>query len=245
MRIQKMKRILQVFTFFGAVLSVSAPSIADDGVLIFGATRNTGFEIAKILEERGDSVTAFVRPTSNLENLETLEVDYFTGDATNADDVQRAIASKDFKAIISTLGPGRGETPPDLIGTINIVDSAEKEGINRFIIVTIIGPGKSISMVPEQQKKSLGWAIEIKDKAEKYVLASDLDYTIIRPGQLTSNPRSGIIELSLEPKPTGPVTRGDLADVVVWTYDNDEAVKKIYQVVGDDPLSENRMGSPG
>ena len=88
----------------------------------------------------------------------------------------------------------------------------------------------------------LGWAIELKDKAEKYIIASELDYTIIRPGQLTSNPRSGIIKLSLEPEPTGPVTRADLADMVVWAYDNDESIKKIYQVIGDDPLATQRMG---
>ncbi len=75
-------------------------------------------------------------------------------------------------------------------------------------------------------------------------MASDLDYTIIRPGQLTSNPRSGIIKLSLEPEPTGPVTRADLADQVVWAYDNDASINQVYQVIGDDPLAEQRMGSP-
>jgi uncharacterized protein YbjT (DUF2867 family) len=240
-----MKRILSSLGLIGVVLLISAPTHADEGVLIFGATRNTGLEITKILVARGESVTAFVRPTSNLENLEPLDVDYFKGDALNASEVHKAIASKNFKAIISTLGASRGESPPDLIGTINMVDAAEKEGIDRLIVVTIIGPGKSIVMVPAEQRKTLAWAIDIKDKAEKYVMASDLDYTIIRPGQLTSNPRSGIIKLSLETEPTGPVTRADLADVVVWAYDNDESIKKIYQVIGDDPLAKQRMGEPG
>ena len=239
-----MKRLLSSLALIGAIVFMTAPALGDDGVLIFGATRNTGLEIAKILVARGESVTAFVRPTSNLEELEPLKVEYFVGDAMNADDVHEVIASRDFKAIFSTLGASRGETPPDLIGTINMVDAAEKEGIDRFIVVTIIGPGKSIVMVPEAQRKNMAWAIDIKDKAEKYVMASDLDYTIIRPGQLTSNPRSGIIKLNLEPEPTGLVTRADLADVVVWTYDHDESIKKVYQVIGDDPMAKRRMGSP-
>ena len=237
-----------LLSFLGLIVVstwMATPSLATDGVLIFGATRNTGFEIAKILVERGESVTAFVRPTSNLENLETLEVEYFVGDAVNAEDVHNAIASKDFKAIISTLGTSRGENPPDLIGTRNMVDAAEKQGGGRLIVVTIIGPGKSIVMVPEAQRERMRWAIDIKDKAEKYIMASDLDYTIVRPGQLTSNQRSGIIKLGLEPEPTGPVTRGDLADVVVWTYDNEEAIKKVYHVIGDDPLAKQRMGERG
>lgn len=240
-----MKHLLANLILIGATTLIAAPAKADDGVLIFGATRNTGLEIAKILVARGESVTAFVRPTSNLENLEPLNVDYFKGDAINADDVHEAIASKDFKAIISTLGTSRGEKPPDLIGTRHMVDAAEKQGIGRFIAVTIIGPGKSIVMVPPAQRERMRWAIDIKDQAEQYIMASDLDYTIVRPGQLTSNPRSGMIKLSLEPAPTGPVTRGDLADVVVWTYDNEESVKKIYHVIGDDPLAKQRMGERG
>ena len=67
-----------------AVILLAPPAHGDDGVLIFGATRNTGLEIAKILVGRGEAVTAFVRPTSNLENLEPLDVDYFVGDALSA-----------------------------------------------------------------------------------------------------------------------------------------------------------------
>lgn len=218
-----------------------APVLANDGVLIFGATRNTGLEIAKILVARGEPVTAFVRPVSNLENLEPLNVDYFTGDALSADDVKAAIESKEFTAVISTIGGGRGETPPDLVGTINMVDAMENTGPKRFLIVTIIGPGKSMSMVPVQQQASLGHVIKMKEEAENYVRASSLDWTIIRPGQLTSNPRSGIIRLSLEPEPTGPVTRADLADLVVGAYDDPSTIGKVYQVIGDDPLAVVRM----
>jgi uncharacterized protein YbjT (DUF2867 family) len=233
-------------SIFGLMALVAAslsalPTVAAEGVLIFGATRNTGLEIAKILVARGEPVTAFVRPTSNLENLESLDVSYFKGDAMNAEDVARAIASKDFKAVISTLGGGRGEKSPDVVGAINMVDAMAKTGPKRFLIVTIIGPGKSISMVPRQQVVQLGPIIKLKEEAENYIMASDLDYTIIRPGQLTSNPRTGIIRMDLEPAPTGPITRADLADMVVSAYDDDSTIRKVYQTIGDDPLATNRM----
>lgn len=239
-----MKRLLSSLGLISAIVLLTAPAQAGDEVLIFGATRNTGLEVAKILVGRGESVTAFVRPTSNLDNLAPLDVDYFKGDALNAEDVFNAIGAKDFKAIISTLGAGRGESPPDLIGARNIVDAAEAQGIDRLIVVTVIGPGKSIVMVPPALRERMAPAIAAKDKAEQYIRASKLDYTIVRPGQLTSNPRSGIIKLSLEPEPTGPITRADLADVVVWTYDNDESIKQVYHAVGDDPLAKQRMDGP-
>lgn len=77
---QAMKNRLPGLVALAVGLAVAAPAIADDGVLIFGASRNTGLEIARILVARGETVTAFVRPTSNLENLEPLAVDYFVGD---------------------------------------------------------------------------------------------------------------------------------------------------------------------
>lgn len=239
-----MKNAIATFVLLFAALISSVPVLAGD-FLIVGATRNTGLEIAKILVARGDTVTALVRPTSNLENLEPLGVEYFVGDATNAEDVAKAVASKRFDAVFSTLGGGRGETPPDLVGTINIVDAMEKASLKRLIVVTVIGPGNSMSMVPEPQRVQLGRVIALKEEAENYIMASSLDYTIIRPGQLTSNPRSGIIKLVEEPEPTGPITRADLADMVVGTYDDPGAVNKVYMSVGDDPLAVRRMGEPG
>ena len=236
-----MQRSILGFIALMAAVITAMPTMAAEGVLIFGATRNTGLEIAKILVARGEPVTAFVRPTSNLENLESLDVSYFKGDAMNADDVARAIASKDFKAVISTLGGGRGERPPDVVGAINMVDAMAITGPKRFLVVTIIGPGKSISMVPKQQVVQLGGIINLKEEAENYIMASELDYTIIRPGQLTSNPRSGIIRMDLEPAPTGPITRADLADMVVGAYDDDSTIRKVYQTIGDDPLATGRM----
>ena len=81
-----------------------------------------------------------------------------------------------------------------------------------------------------------------QEDAENHIIAADLEYTIIRPGQLTSNPRSGVIRLDLEPSPTGPITRGDLADQVVGAYDDVSTIRQIYQVIGDDPLAVRRMG---
>jgi uncharacterized protein YbjT (DUF2867 family) len=238
------KIFLSLFALLAGVLA-ALPGYAEDGVLIFGATRNTGLEITKILVARGEAVTAFVRPSSNLESLEPLGVEYVFGDATNAEDVERAIAAKNYKAIITSLGAGRGEQPPELVGTINMVDAMRKHGPKRILMVSVIGPGNSLSMVPPEQRVGrMARTIEFKEEAENYIITADLEYTIIRPGQLTSNPRSGIIRLDLEPSPTGPITRADLADQVVGAYDDDSTIRQIYQVIGDDPLAVRRMGEP-
>jgi len=215
----------------------------DGGVLIFGGTRNTGLEIAKILVARGDQVTAFVRPTSDLSGLDPLGVNYAVGDALNFDDVLAVLNSGTYRAVISTIGSSpRAENPVDYTGTVNIVEAAKVAGVERLLAVTIIGPGKSISMVPEEQRITLAGAIALKAKAEDHIIASGLDYTIVRPGQLTHNPANRSAKLSLDPGVTGPLTRADLAGLVVDCLDNDATIGQIYQAIGDDPLARQGIG---
>ena len=68
-----------------------------DGILIFGATRETGLEVAKILAGRGEQITACVRLASNATELKALDVNLFEGDALNQDDVPRYTVPRYFR----------------------------------------------------------------------------------------------------------------------------------------------------
>ena len=74
------------------VFEMEADAAPEGGhhVLLFGGTRNTGLEVAKILAGRGDRVTAFVRPSSDRSGLEPLGVNFAVGDALDMDSVQAA-----------------------------------------------------------------------------------------------------------------------------------------------------------
>ena len=68
--------VIAVFLLCGDMATAAASD-----VLMFGATRNTGLETAKLLVGRGDAVTAFVRQTSDVAALEELGVSLVLGDA--------------------------------------------------------------------------------------------------------------------------------------------------------------------
>ena len=59
-----------------------------DGVLIVGASRGTGLEVTRLLERRGESVTAFVRPTTDMAELLQLKVKLFRGDVLDPKSVR-------------------------------------------------------------------------------------------------------------------------------------------------------------
>jgi NAD(P)-dependent dehydrogenase (short-subunit alcohol dehydrogenase family) len=79
-----------------------------DGVLIVGGSRGTGLEVARLLERRGEAVTVFVRPTTDMAELLKLRVKLFRGDVLDPLSVQGAFASGNFRAVINTVGGKRG-----------------------------------------------------------------------------------------------------------------------------------------
>lgn len=212
-----------------------------DGILLFGGSQRTGLEVAKILTGRGDHVTAFVRPTSDRSQLEALNVTFVTGDATDGDTVEAAFDSGKFRAVINTIGGKRGEEPrPDYIGTKNIVDAARRHGVKRMLMVTMVGAGDSNSVLSEQAKKFLGPVAELKSQGEDYMMASDLDATILRPGGMLSQPATGTAIKTEDHSVMGIIHRPDLAALVVESLDDDGTIGKIFHTV--DPEIKEQPG---
>ena len=204
-----------------------------DGILIFGATRETGLEVAKILAGRGEQITAGVRPASNAPELKALALNLIKGNALNQDDVNAAFASGQFRAAVISLGGQRGqvEPRPDLIGAQNVINAARPNGVQRIVMVTMIGAGDSRSAVAPKVIEVLGEIIKLKTEAEELLVASGLDYTILRPGGLTSEPGTGTGISTEDHSVMGVITREDLSRLVVERLDDDGTIGKIYHTI--------------
>lgn len=199
-------------------------------VLIFGGTRGTGLEIVRKLRERGESVTVAVRSTSNTSELQKLGVNTVVADALDADQVNAAVASGNFAAVISTLGTARGEKHkrPDFVGNRNVIDATKAAGVKRFVFITVIGAGNSAEAAPGFSKRFLAEVIALKTQAEDHLRASGLDYTIIRPGGLGDVPTTGTAVLAEDPEAFSFIGRTDLADLAVQALGDPATVGKTY-----------------
>jgi nucleoside-diphosphate-sugar epimerase len=207
---------------------------ADGGVLIFGGTRNTGLEVAKLLRARGETVTVFVRPGSDRSALDPLGVRFATGDAVVADDVDAAFADTRYRAVITTLGCFKCETPPDFLGNRNVFDAARDAGVARIIMISSIGSGDSEEAIPWIAKWFLGDVLALKTRAEDFLQGTGVPYTIIRPGGLKDGEPTGNGLLTEDPMAMGIVTRRDLAQLVVDALDDPAAARKIYSALDND-----------
>lgn len=199
--------------------------------LIFGATRNTGLLVAEILSARGDKVMAFVRPTSQLAGLEQLDVETVVGDAMDIDTVRSAMAAGEYDAVLTTVGCLSCEPPPDYQANANIIAAAREAGIKRLVLVTTIGAGDSSDATPALSARVLAKTLPLKTQAEDDLRASGLDYTIIRPGGLRSERRTGNGVLSEDRSTFGYIFRADLAELIVAALDDERTIGKTFAAV--------------
>jgi uncharacterized protein YbjT (DUF2867 family) len=207
------------------------PALAADpaGVLVVGGTRATGLEIVRLLKAKGEPVTVMARHTSDISALEELGVPVVRADALESEEVQEAIVPGRFRAVISTLGGGSKDTVrPDYEGNRNLIDAAKAAGVRRFVLVTVIGAGNSADTPPLIARWFLKEPVSLKTEAEKYLKASGLDYTIIRPGGLLDKPASGKAVLSEDPETFSWISRADLGRLVVDALDDQQTIRRTY-----------------
>lgn len=213
---------------------VRATGQAEDdpsSILLFGATRNTGLMVARLLTARGDKVTAFVRPTSDRTELEKLGVDFAVGDAMDIETVRAAFAAGNYRAVLTTIGCLSCDPPPDFQGNANISAAAKGAGVRRVVLVTTIGAGDSRDAMPMLSKRVLARMLPLKTSAEEDLRASGLDYTIIRPGGLRSGRRTGNGVLTEDVNAFGFIFREDLAELLVAVLDDDRSIGKTLTAV--------------
>jgi uncharacterized protein YbjT (DUF2867 family) len=79
--------------------------------------------------------------------------------------------------------------------------------------------------------------LRAKQEADDDLRARDLDWTVVRPGRLTDDVPTGLVQVGhLE---RGAVTRADVAHVLAEALEHDNTIGKTFDVLnGETPISE-------
>jgi len=108
--------------------------------LVTGATGLLGGHIAERLVQRGERVRAFVRPSSDTRFLETLGVEFVTGDLTDPAACERAVegVSTVFHAAakVGDWGPWSEFQAACLDATERLARAALAQGVSRFVHIS-------------------------------------------------------------------------------------------------------------
>ena len=203
-------------------------------VFLAGASRGVGREIAKQLIGEGHRVIALLRSENAQADLMAMGVTIEFGDALDADTMNAAINAHPVDVVISTIGgvPGMdASSRPDYLGNKNLIDAAAAAKAKRFILVSSIGSGDSAIALPPNVLETLGPVLKEKAQAEEYLADSGLDYTVIRPGGLVSQPATDQEVLTADVSVAGSIPRAGVARLAVACMESDRAKNKTLSAI--------------
>lgn len=175
-------------------------------VSIIGGHGKVALRLARLLSERGDEVTSWVRNPDHITDVEAAGATAVVADveSMHLDDLTRQLAGAE--AVVWSAGAGGGSTERtyavDRDAAIRTMDAAEMAGVGRYVMVSYFYD-KPDHGVP--QDSSFFPYADAKAAADAALRDSDLDWVILGPSSLTDDAGTGRIE-------TGPgVTASDVS----------------------------------
>jgi putative NADH-flavin reductase len=191
-------------------------------VLIIGASKGIGLETTRQALDAGHGVRALARSATAIA-ISNPSLEKMRGNALKTEDVEAALVGMDV--VIQTLGVGLGELfrPVHLFSNATrvLIAAMKRQDIKRLNCVTGFGAGDSRASISCLQRLPFqivfGRAYDDKSLQEQLIKESELDWTIARPGVLTSGPRTGRYRILSEASQwrNGIISRADVAEFLV------------------------------
>ncbi len=225
-------------------------------VFLTGATGYVGRQVVRDLVSSGHDVVVLVRKGSERKLPEGIaaKITVVEGDIENPESYRKALGS--CAAVINLPGllreyPRRGITfeRVHFLGTKYLVDIAREVGTRRFVQMSALGVRQGA--IPKYQ--------ETKFRAEEYVRASGLQWTIFRPSLMFGNEREGVANFIsvlrdlLQMLPVvvpilgdgkyllQPVSLQNVSEGFVKALTEEKSVGKVYDVAGPDRFTYDAL----
>jgi len=208
-------------------------------VLVAGATGYLGRLVVQEFKKQGFWVRALARNANKINDLNENIDEKFIGEITNPNSLSGIC--KDIDIVFSSVGitkqkDGLTYMDVDYQGNMNLLEEAKKEGISKFIYVSVFNADKMKNLK----------GIQAKVKFEEELKKSGLNYSVICPNGFFSDmleylqmakKGKGYVFGSGENK-INPIHGEDLAEFCVNVVNNNEKEKN---VGGPDVLTHNEI----
>jgi putative NADH-flavin reductase len=200
-------------------------------IAVLGATGRSGQLLVTELLHRGHELTVLARTPQKLGATQGA-VRVVTGASTDAD----ALASllEGAEAVVSTLGPTSRDSTVMSDTARVLVPAMEQRGIRRFVGVSGTGvdmegdlKGRKDRVISSMIRRVGG--VMATDKAEEYriLVASDLEWTLVRPPRLVEGPANGrVVHDARTPGRSSSIRRADLAVFLADVVEEDLYVRQ-------------------
>ncbi|MBX9472521.1 SDR family oxidoreductase [Microcella sp.] len=195
--------------------------------------------LARRLVEMGHEPVALIRKADQSADIESDGARPVVIDLEHTDDALLAEALTGCDAAVFAAGAGPGSGPArkltlDRDGAILLADACVQAGVTRLVVIS---SRRADSFDPDSDD---GFQIYLraKSEADAAVRAHDaLDWTIVRPGGLTDEPATGMLEIGENVE--GSIPRSDVAHLVAELVTSGRGVHRQFEVVaGSTPIAE-------
>ena len=189
-------------------------------LLVLGATGATGLEVVRSAVERGHSVTAFVRSPDRLGAFNH-QIAVRKGDLLDSSQLAHAIEG--HHAVISAFGPRLpvSKTDAHLLEQFAgaLTRAMEATSVKRLVVESVAFLFKNSIVPPAYLLGRLLFPGIVADSAamERIFLESELDWTMVRPPELTNKPYTGKYRVREGRLPSFgfKISRADVADYMI------------------------------
>ena len=206
-------------------------------VVIAGGHGQIALRLAALLSARGERVCALIRNPDHEADVRATGARPIVADMEALDD--HADLVEGVNAVVFAAGAGPGSGPErkrtvDLGAAVKLLDGARRTGVRRYLMISAMGAAD-----PAAGSEAMRPYLEAKAQADAALAASDLEWTIVRPGGLTNEPGTGRVEVAPALGRRGTVTRDDVAAVLVGCLDEPRTVRAAFDLLqGGTPIAQ-------
>lgn len=181
--------------------------------LVTGGTGFVGSHLVRVLLERGEQVRCLIRPTSRLDNLEDLSVEFVTGDLRDLTSLR--LAAKGCSVVYHCAADYRlwCKDPNEMYqsnveGSHNVMQAAFDEGVQRVVYTSTVG---CLGLKDNDEPANEDTPVTIEDMIGHYKRSKFLAEEKVREWATRGlpvvivNPSTPVGELDIKPTPTGKI----------------------------------------
>jgi uncharacterized protein YbjT (DUF2867 family) len=212
-------------------------------VLVAGGHGKVAMRLLDLLATDGHRALGLIRNPDQAGDLEELGAEAVIADLER-EDITQAVAGADAVVFAAGAGPGSGperKRTVDLGGAVKLIEAAQANGIKRYLMVSSMGADN-----PTAGSERMRPYLDAKAEADAALQASGLDYTIVRPGGLTDEAGTGLVDVAPSLGRRGSIPRDDVAATLGACLHIDATIGQTFELLsGDTAIEEALSGLSG
>lgn len=207
-------------------------------VVIAGAHGKVARHLARRLVAAGHEVAGLVRDPAHVPDIEADGTHPVLLDleAAETSELADALVGADALVFAAGAGPGSGAARKETVdfgAAVRCLSATQIADVPRYVMVSAMGTDD-----PPQDDEVFSVYLRAKARADRALMDSDRDWTIVRPGRLTDDDATGHVTLGRHVE-RGAIPRDDVATLIVAVLDDPATAGQVIEVVGGDtPITD-------